>query len=148
MNHMAGAGAVPISCEVMVFHDTGRSKGWGLVTYSTFEEAQQAVQELDGSALLGRNIWVKFDGAGKGSGRSGAEGKGAGGRRNNGRNQGYGGKGGGQHAGEVVVHVDNLPASANWKGLKDLFAPFGVLFSAVNGRNGRVRPRQGSQVER
>ena len=83
----------------------------------------------------------------KGSGRSGADGKGAGGRRNNGRNQGYGGKGGGQHAGEVVVHVDNLPASANWKGLKDLFAPFGVLFSAVSGRNGRVHFSNTAQAE-
>ena len=39
----------------------GRSKGWGLVTYGTVEEADAARLQLDKAELGGRNITVRFD---------------------------------------------------------------------------------------
>ena len=39
--HMSTGGTI-VSCELMIHQDSGRSKGWGLVTYSTPDEAQNA----------------------------------------------------------------------------------------------------------
>ena len=46
--------------EAVIIRDrvSGRSKGFGFVTMSTEEEAQKAIEELDGKELDGRPIKV------------------------------------------------------------------------------------------
>ena len=47
-----------VSANIIVDKMTGRSKGFGFVEMSTEEEAQAAVQKLNGSDFGGRNIAV------------------------------------------------------------------------------------------
>lgn len=56
--HFAAAGKV-ISAKVITDKYTGQGKGFGFVEMSTTEEAQNAMQTLDGSDLGGRKIVVK-----------------------------------------------------------------------------------------
>jgi hypothetical protein len=58
--HFRSAGAVE-ACEVMRHGDTGRSKGWALVTFSTPAEAQQAIALMDQEELEGRALTVRAD---------------------------------------------------------------------------------------
>ena len=58
--HFRSAGAVG-ACEVMRHGDTGRSKGWALVTFSTPAEAQQAIALMDQEELEGRALTVRAD---------------------------------------------------------------------------------------
>ncbi|HEY5705563.1 MAG TPA: RNA-binding protein [Terrimicrobiaceae bacterium] len=62
--------------EAILIQDklTGKSRGFGFVTMSTDEEAQNAAQRLNGKALHGRNLTVnearpreEFAGAGGGA---------------------------------------------------------------------------------
>ena len=46
----------------------------------------------------------------------------------------------GREAGEVVLYVGNLPTTVDWKVLKDLFAPFGALFSDIKVNNADGAP--------
>lgn len=50
-----------VSAEVMRHEDTGRSKGWGLVTFNAPEVAQQAITTLNGLKLEGRLIHMRLD---------------------------------------------------------------------------------------
>ena len=70
---------------------TGKSKGFGFVTMSTPEEAQQAIDNLNGKTLDGRNLTVNIarpreersgGGGGGGRGFGGGGGGGGGARRN------------------------------------------------------------------
>ncbi|KAK4402225.1 Glycine-rich RNA-binding protein 3, mitochondrial [Sesamum angolense] len=102
--------------RVIVDRETGRSRGFGFVTYSSAEEASAAIQALDQQELHGRRIRVNyandrtrgyggggfrggnFGGAGGGYNAGGfGGGYGAGGGYNN--NDGYGGNYGGGGAG-------------------------------------------------
>lgn len=40
--------------------DTGRSRGFGFITFANSEDASRAIQELDNSELDGRNIKVSL----------------------------------------------------------------------------------------
>ena len=79
--------------------DTGRSRGFGFVTYSSDEEAKAAVEKFDGQDFMGRKLTVnearqreeRGDGGGGGYGGGG----GGGGRGGGGRGGGGGGRGGG-----------------------------------------------------
>ncbi len=78
------------SAQVIMDRDTGRSKGFGFVEMGTDQEAQAAIEGLNGKQIDGRNLTVnearpKTEGGGGGGGRGG----GGGGRG------GYGGGGGG-----------------------------------------------------
>lgn len=53
----ATAGAVK-SARIITDFDTRRSKGYGFVEMTTAEEAEKAIQTLNGSSLNGRSIVV------------------------------------------------------------------------------------------
>ena len=44
--------------RIITDRDTGRSRGFGFVTFVEEEAAQRAIAEMDGSSLDGRNIKV------------------------------------------------------------------------------------------
>ena len=46
------------SCKLITDRDSGRSKGFGFVEMDTDQEAQDAINGLDGSDLNGRNMKV------------------------------------------------------------------------------------------
>ena len=55
----AQAGTV-VSAQVVKDRETGRSRGFGFVEMSTDEEAQAAVQNLNGTDIEGRKIVVNI----------------------------------------------------------------------------------------
>ncbi|KAG5180815.1 hypothetical protein JKP88DRAFT_270148 [Tribonema minus] len=57
---MASQGEI-VSSEVQCHADSGRSKGWGLVQYSTPEEATAAIELLNNADLGGRSVHLRFD---------------------------------------------------------------------------------------
>lgn len=57
-DHMRAAGEVE---RAVVLESNGRSKGCGIVTYATEEEAQRAIEMLNDSELEGRKIFVRED---------------------------------------------------------------------------------------
>jgi hypothetical protein len=79
--------------KVIMNPQTGRSKGFGFVTFATSDEAQRAMAEMNGQELDGRTI--KVDEA-EDKRRNGGGGGGFGGRGGGG---GYGGGGGGYGGG-------------------------------------------------
>jgi RNA recognition motif-containing protein len=67
----AAVGSVE-SATIVTDRDTGRSRGFGFVEMATPEDADQAVNRLNGSSLDGRTIKVeKATGAGPGGGGGG-----------------------------------------------------------------------------
>jgi RNA recognition motif-containing protein len=56
-NHFSQAGNV-VSATVIRFRDTGRSKGFGFVEMETEEEAQKAIDTLNGQDYKGRKLVV------------------------------------------------------------------------------------------
>jgi RNA recognition motif-containing protein len=88
LEQMFAAHGTVQSAQVIMDRDTGRSKGFGFVEMGSDQEAQAAIQALNGQQVGGRSLTVnearpKEDrGGGGGRGRSGGGGG------------GYGGKGG------------------------------------------------------
>jgi RNA recognition motif-containing protein len=80
-----------VEATLMMDRMSGRPRGFGFVTMSTPEEAQKAIEALNGAALDGRNLTVNVarpreerSGGGGGGGRRrefGGGGGGGGGRR-------------------------------------------------------------------
>mmetsp|Transcript_30133 Transcript_30133/g.72822 ORF Transcript_30133/g.72822 Transcript_30133/m.72822 type:complete len:489 (+) Transcript_30133:70-1536(+) len=120
-DHMRTAGDV-VHAEVMTMHD-GRSKGCGIVEFSSPEGAQKAMEELNDSELKGRSIFVREDrekGGGHGGGQGMREGDGGyqgGWNRDGGGGGDGGGRGGNQ--GNLSVYVGNLAYETSWQDLKD-----------------------------
>ena len=86
------------SAKVMMERDTGRSKGFGFVEMGTDEEAQYAINGMNGQPLGGRSVVVnEARPMEERPPRSGGGGFGGGGRREGGG--GYGGGGGGYGGG-------------------------------------------------
>jgi RNA recognition motif-containing protein len=86
------------SAKVMMERDTGRSKGFGFVEMGSDEEAQSAINGMNGQPLGGRSVVVnEARPMEERPPRSGGGGFGGGGRREGGG--GYGGGGGGYGGG-------------------------------------------------
>jgi len=98
-----------VSVDVQSHADTGRSKGWALVTYSTAEEAAYATAQLHGHDFNDRPLNVRAD-------RSNVE-----------------------QMGGTLVFVGNLPWSTTNEQLLELFGqftPFDVnVKTTMNGRS-------------
>ncbi|KAL3933206.1 MAG: hypothetical protein SGPRY_000390, partial [Prymnesium sp.] len=58
-DHMRSAGTV-LHADVITGED-GRSRGYGLVSYATEEEAQEAIESMTDTELDGRSILVRQD---------------------------------------------------------------------------------------
>jgi hypothetical protein len=87
------------SAKVMMERDTGRSKGFGFVEMGSDEEAQSAINGMNGQPLGGRSVVVnEARPMEERPPRSGGGGFGGGGRREGGGG-GYGGGGGGGYGG-------------------------------------------------
>ncbi|HEX2735224.1 MAG TPA: RNA-binding protein [Polyangiaceae bacterium] len=86
--------------RVMTDRDTGRSRGFGFVTFTDSASAQNAMKQMDGTELDGRRVAVNEAqeraprGGGGGGGFGGGGGGGGGGGRGGGG--GGGGRGGGR----------------------------------------------------
>jgi cold-inducible RNA-binding protein len=87
--------------KVITDRETGRSRGFGFVTFEDDSAAERAISEMDGTELDGRAIRVneaqEKSRSGGGGGRGGFGGGGGGGNRGGGGGGrgGYGGGGGG-----------------------------------------------------
>ena len=79
-----------VETNLMMDRATGRPRGFGFITMSSEEEAQKAIDALNGASLDGRNLTVNI--ARPREERSGGGGGGGGGGR---REYGGGGGGGG-----------------------------------------------------
>jgi len=142
---MREAGNV-VFAEVMTLPN-GMSKGCGVVEYSTREEAQKAIAELNEQSLLGRQLFIREDreeearyGAAAVSGRPGSEEYGGGGR---GGFRGRGSRGGGafgafgsgrpeQSFSSKQLIVGGLNWEVGWQDLKDLFRQAGDIFAPIS----------------
>ena len=114
-DHMREVGDVAYA-EVMMMND-GRSKGCGIVEFVTEEGAREAIDKLNDSELMGRQIFVREDRESRGMG--------VGGFQRGGNHGGGGGGRGGHHQqhqhqwGNVSVYVGNLAYETTWQDLKD-----------------------------
>jgi RNA recognition motif-containing protein len=106
-------------CEVtranVLASPDGRSKGCGIVEFSSAEGAQRAILTLNDTELMGRQIFVREDREGSSGGGYYTQQQGGGG--------GGGGRGGGFVSGAEHqsrrVYVGNLSWDVAWQDLKD-----------------------------
>ena len=54
-----GQVGVVMTAVVILDRDTGRSRGFGFVEYTTEDEAKKAIEKMDGIAFEKRNVVVK-----------------------------------------------------------------------------------------
>jgi hypothetical protein len=88
-----------MEAKVVLDRETGRSRGFGFVTFTDAAHAQQALTELDGQSLDGRTIRVNEAQERAPGERGGGGGGGGGYRGGGGGGGGYGGGGGGGYGG-------------------------------------------------
>ncbi|XP_024175338.1 glycine-rich RNA-binding protein 3, mitochondrial [Rosa chinensis] len=93
-----------VDVRIITDRDTGRSRGFGFVTYTSSEEASSAIQALDGQELHGRRVRVNYatdrprtNFGGGGYGGDGGYPRGGGGYGGGGGGYGGGGYGGGSY---------------------------------------------------
>ncbi|KAI4342158.1 hypothetical protein MLD38_026812 [Melastoma candidum] len=91
-----------LESKVINDRETGRSRGFGFVTFANEQSMREAIDGMNGQNLDGRNITVneaQSRSSGGGRGGSGGGGGYGGGRREGGYNRGYGGGNGGGYGG-------------------------------------------------
>ena len=81
LSALFGAHGTVQSAQVIMDRDTGRSKGFGFVEMGSDQEAQAAIQALNGKEVEGRALTVnearpKTEGGGGGRGGGGGGGRG------------------------------------------------------------------------
>jgi len=81
--------------KVITDRDTGRSRGFGFVTFDAPADAQKAIAEMDGKEIDGRSVRVNEAQDRRGGGGGGDRGGDRGGGDRGGRGGGRGGRGGG-----------------------------------------------------
>ncbi|CAG79520.2 hypothetical protein B0I72DRAFT_132452 [Yarrowia lipolytica] len=110
----------------------GRSKGCGIVEYSTREEAENAVNTLTNQELMGRVVYVREDR--ESEPKFSQPNLGPPGARDGGRSERGGDFGGSRQSGGgapgTQLFVGNLPYSTGWQDLKDLFREAGQIVRA------------------
>ncbi|KAI9017315.1 hypothetical protein BC832DRAFT_544185 [Gaertneriomyces semiglobifer] len=94
----------------IILERTGRSKGCGVVEFATPEDAQKAIQELNDTPFMGRQVFIRED-------------------REQEPKFGSGGQGAFRDAGRALF-VNNLPYVVAWQDLKDLFRQAGNVIRA------------------
>ncbi|KAI4346667.1 hypothetical protein L6164_007544 [Bauhinia variegata] len=100
-----------VDARVILDRESGRSRGFGFITYASTEDASSAIQGMDGQDLHGRRIRVNYaterarPGFGGGGGYDGSGGYGGGSYRGGG--YGGGGYGGGSYGGSNYGGGDN-----------------------------------------
>jgi RNA recognition motif-containing protein len=94
LERMFSAHGTVQSAQVIMDRDTGRSKGFGFVEMGSDQEAQAAIQALNGKEVEGRALTVNEARPKEGGGGRGGSG-GGGGRGGSGGGGGRGGYGGG-----------------------------------------------------
>jgi RNA recognition motif-containing protein len=131
-DHMKSTGLEVTRADVMTTHD-GRSKGCGVVEFSTAAEAQEAVHTLHDTELKGRPIFVREDREDRTSSTHAAA---------SATTSSSNSHGGHRTAGEQTrrVYVGNLSWDVAWQDLKDHMRQAGeVTFAEViteyNGRS-------------
>ena len=87
-----------IDSKIITDRETGRSRGFGFVTFSSDESMRQAIEAMNGQDLDGRNITVN-EAQSRRSGGGGGFGGGGGGYGSREGGGGYGGGGGGGYGG-------------------------------------------------
>ncbi|KAF8661074.1 hypothetical protein HU200_057175 [Digitaria exilis] len=101
-----------IEARVIMDRESGRSRGFGFVTFTSSEEASAAITAMDGQELHGRSIRVNHatertggfrSGGGGGFGGGGYGGGGYGGGGGGGYGGNYGNRGGGGYGGGGVA---------------------------------------------
>ena len=112
-DHMKSTGCEVTRANVLASPD-GRSKGCGIVEFSSAEGAQRAILTLNDTELMGRQIFVREDREGSSGGGyyTQQQGGGAGGAR------GGGFVSGAEHQSRRV-YVGNLSWDVAWQDLKD-----------------------------
>ncbi|OVA07030.1 RNA recognition motif domain [Macleaya cordata] len=79
-----------VESKIINDRETGRSRGFGFVTFSNEQSMRDAIEGMNGQNLDGRNITVN-EAQSRGSGGGGGSGGGYGGGRREGGGGGYGG---------------------------------------------------------
>ncbi|KAL6183013.1 hypothetical protein ACLB2K_044424 [Fragaria x ananassa] len=111
-----------VDARIITDRETGRSRGFGFVTYTTPEEASSAIQGLDGKDLHGRIIRVNYatdrprGNFSYGGGDGGYSGGYGGGRGGGGSYSGGGGGGGGHNS----FGNDSYSSAGNYGSLNSL----------------------------
>ncbi|MBI4989350.1 MAG: RNA-binding protein [Rhodocyclales bacterium] len=106
LEQMFAAHGTVTSVQVITDRDSGRSKGFGFVEMGSEQEAQAAIEALNGKSIDGRSLTVNEarpqenrggGGGGGGGGGFSRGGRGGGGPGGGGRGGGGGGRGGNRY---------------------------------------------------
>ncbi|KAJ7620000.1 hypothetical protein DFH06DRAFT_71382 [Mycena polygramma] len=127
--HFSQCGQITDSV-VIVDRDTGRPRGFGFVTFSSEQEAQAAIQQLNEQECNGRLLRVDLAKTQPGGGYGGGGGRGYGGGGG-----GYGGGGNSYGGGGVLskskLYVGNLGRITTDDVLRDAFSQHGKVIDCI-----------------